>query len=140
MIAALHLDSVRLRSESSALMFRTGSLLREMRALSDELVLVRTDSRKLRNEAHRLEELRRALERSFDLPEGLAQTRRFADCDVFEDPAMLIELNAVALECGKCGSNEQLVAVVRFRSPADILAICGRCFQELEELALGAVV
>ena len=140
MIATHHFDSVRLRSESSALMSRTGSLLREMRALSDELVLVRTDSRKLRHEAHRLEELRLALERSYDLPEGLAQVRRFADCDVFEDPSLLSELNAVALECGKCGRDEQLVAVVRFKVPAEILAICARCFQELEELALGAVV
>lgn len=139
-IAPLHINSARLRTESDSLIFRAQSLLGQMRIISDELVLTRAIANKLRDEARRLEELRRQLENNDQARRLFIESIRFTDCDIFDDPELLIEINAADLECERCGRSERLVAVVRFKAPSELLAICGGCFQKLSEISLGAVV
>src|SRR6202035_2142165 len=99
----LHIKSARLRTESDSLIFRTQSLLGQMRTISDELVLTRALANKLRDEARRLEELRRQLENNDHARRLFVESIRFTDCDIFDDPDLLIEINAADLECERCG-------------------------------------
>jgi hypothetical protein len=133
-------DSLRLRNQSRQLACRTTSVIGEIRQLTDELVLVRTDSQRLHEEARRLEELRRRLEANLYARRLFVESISFADCDVYEDTELLIGVNSAQLECGKCGNADRLVAVIQFKSLDQILALCGNCFQKLSELSLGAVV
>jgi hypothetical protein len=139
-IAPPHLNSIRLRTQSDALIFRTTALMVQIRTLSDDLVLTRTNANRLRAESMRMEALCRRLESDYEARRRFIESIRFTDCDVFDDPKLLIQVNSAALECDRCGRAERLVAVVRFNSLAQVLALCGHCFQQLSELSLGAVV
>jgi hypothetical protein len=141
------LRSAQLRSQSRTLAARMVVATIQLRPLTDGAVLARTEARRLRAEASRLDELSRQtliLEARWLLPAldelALDSGETFVDGEIFEDEELLAPLNAMGYRCDKCGGEESLVAVVRFGTLSETLGICADCYRGLSGLALGQVM
>ena len=118
----------------------------DLRSLTDHAVLARTEARRLRARASRIDELKRPTE-AFKWPlstsgvaENLGIDSTFTDGEILEDEVLLTSLNELGYRCDKCKGEEPLVAVVRFEDFSAALGICGDCYRELGGLALGQVI
>jgi hypothetical protein len=141
--SALYSQSALIRIQSRALAARANAAAHHAQSSADAAVLACTETRRLRAEAGRLEDLRReslaewqslwSLLNQLELPD----TASFADGEVFESQELVSHLNALGYSCEKCDSTEPLVAVVRFNSLETALGLCGNCYRELSGLALG---
>jgi hypothetical protein len=69
------------------------------------------------------------------------ETERLVRVEVCDDP-IDIELMTVAVGCERCGSDEKIIAMIRFPDLPDrnFLAICGDCYRALIKHAVGRVV
>jgi hypothetical protein len=65
------------------------------------------------------------------------KTERLISAEICDDPQE-IGLLTFAMECQRCGSDERVVAVIRFRDLPDYgcLAICGYCYREFARIAV----
>jgi hypothetical protein len=65
------------------------------------------------------------------------KTERLISAEVCDDPRHIGLLTA-AVECQRCGSDERIVAVIRFPDLPDygFLAICGCCYREFARIAV----
>jgi hypothetical protein len=61
------------------------------------------------------------------------------DAEIYDDADSRAMLNEAVEACSCCGSKETLVAFVRFPSIDVEMALCGACYQSLEDRALGQV-
>jgi hypothetical protein len=68
-------------------------------------------------------------------------TEHIVSVEVCDDP-IDIGLMTIGVECGRCGSDERIVAMLRFLDFPDcgFLAVCGQCYRELIKFAVGRVV
>lgn len=145
--SSIYLRSAQLRMQSNALARRATLATIQLRPLADGAVLARTEARRLRAEASRLDELRRlSVVIQWRWPRTTLNdlnpdaSRSFTDGEVFEDQELLARLNALGYQCDQCGAPEPLAAVVRFSDLSTALGICGDCYRELRGLALGQVM
>jgi len=139
-LAQIQINSAILRRESARLLLRASTLREELSRATDELVLTRSNAQKLIGEARRLQALRHQLDQNNDASSRFVRSLRFTDCYILDDPELLLESNAHGLACERCYQPERLVAVIRFQALSQVLAICGGCFRQLNELSLGTVV
>jgi hypothetical protein len=109
----------------------------QTRVQVDNAVLVRAQTRRLYQEAMRIEELRVRGEANIYSP--FAALGDLIDGEICEDPALIAELNAFGCDCERCDDGESVSAVVRFNSAMAMIAICAGCFQQLTRLSLGQV-
>jgi len=140
MFAPHHINSAELRADSRRLAFRSKSAVAEICRISDDSVQACTSSRRLLAEARRVREPLRRPEIDYPIRPAHFETPQLLDCEIFDDPDLLAEINSAKLDCEKCGQAGYLVAVARFRSLEQVFAVCGDCFRQLNELSLGAVV
>ena len=143
----VYLRAARLRTQSNALAARARVAMIQLRSLADSAVLARTEARRLRAEASRLDELRRqslVIDWRWPLPTlndlNPDANGSFTDGEIFEDQELLALLDALGYHCDRCAGEEPLVAVVRFSELSAALGICGDCYCELRGLALGQVM
>jgi len=108
----------------------------QTRVQVDHAVVVRAQTRRLYQEAMRIEELRIRGEATIYLPIAF---ENLIDGEICEDPTLIAELNAADCGCDRCSDGETVSAVIRFNSMTATLAICAECFQELTRLSLGQV-
>jgi hypothetical protein len=109
----------------------------QTRVQVDNAVLVRAQTRRLYQEAMRLEEVRIRGEAIIYSPG--AAFGNLIDGEICEDAALISDLNASGCGCDRCGEGESVSAVIRFDSMTPMLAICAQCFQDLTRLSLGQV-
>jgi len=134
---SIFLRAAQLRAESKAIAKMRRNATDRLLAQSDAAILLRTQTKRIMQEASRLDQLRHWSE--LRIYRGFTFFGQMVDAELCEEPRLLAELNEAGCECDVCRNEETIVAVIRFSDLSSMLAVCVGCFQELNEMSLGQV-